>query len=145
MWFGRDFEAHRVIAEMTIQEKPEYVRRDFATRGLEPHDAVPPLWEALWNFGVDIRPPPFLGFWSHAGVLFAFSYVMMLVLFSVLAWLLSDSQFRMSVWMVLLCPTWVVVPSLITAWQSQRKFGNFALPPWSEYPKMQETKTGAQP
>jgi hypothetical protein len=47
---------------MTPARKLESYKQHMAARGIGEWNAFPPLWRILWQFGVAIPPPPFLGF-----------------------------------------------------------------------------------
>ena len=47
---------------MTQTRKLESYKQHMAARGVGEWNAFPPLWRLLWQLGITIPPPPFLGF-----------------------------------------------------------------------------------
>jgi len=129
---------------MTHQEKVDYLVRDFANWGLKRRDVIPPAWPMLWELGIFVPPPPFLGVWLHAALLATVFYAGALCFTSAMAWFLSESpRMRLSAWEILGWPICFALPlAVFFAWESRQRFRRLALPRWSEYPKMQEPKRG---
>jgi hypothetical protein len=58
---------------MTHSHKLEKMQKHMAALGVAPSTAAPPIWRLLWQLGIDLPPPLFLGFWQialFAGIFF---------------------------------------------------------------------------
>lgn len=65
---------------MMRPSKLEHYKQHMAARGVGEATAFPPAWQMLWSMGVELPPPPFMGFVPLAliagglfGPLFAFA------------------------------------------------------------------------
>lgn len=70
---------------MTQLSKIDDYKQRMSANGISPGTAFPPAWRVLWRLGVELPPPPFLGFVPLAfitGVIFG-------VLFGLAIWLLA--------------------------------------------------------
>jgi hypothetical protein len=70
---------------MTQLRKIEDYKQRMAAKGVSQRTALPPAWRVLWHFGVELPPPPFLGFVPLAlitGAIFG-------VLFGLAMWLIA--------------------------------------------------------
>ena len=68
---------------MTQLSKLETYKQKMADRGVGNAEAFPPAWRILWRFGLEIPPPPFLGFAPLAiftGLTFGLSFGLLLFL-----------------------------------------------------------------
>jgi|JI8StandDraft_2_1071088.scaffolds.fasta_scaffold280417_1 hypothetical protein len=70
---------------MTQLSKIDHYKQRMAANGISPGTAFPPAWRVLWRLGVEVPPPPFVGFVPLAlitGVVFG-------VLFGLAIWLFA--------------------------------------------------------
>ena len=74
---------------MTQTRKLENYKRHMAARGVGEWTAFPPLWRMLWQLGVSVPPPPFLGFLS----LLALAGGVFGPLFALVIWLFENGRY----------------------------------------------------
>lgn len=75
---------------MTNSSKLEMYKQHIAANGVGESTAFPPAWSMLWSIGVNLPPPPFLGFVP----LVLISGGMFGPLFAIGAWLLGNRGLR---------------------------------------------------
>jgi len=115
---------------MTHSEKVEAARRQLTGSGVAESNWAPPLWKLMWWMGLEVPPPPFLGFWRNAllmGGLCAAS-------FWGLMWFGLWSRQGMPAWTaVLLAVAGGSLFGVFMALYHRRMARKHRLPAWSDY------------
>ena len=115
---------------MEPSEKIARIQQRMAELGISPSNAVPPLWKLLWQSGVDIPPPLFMGFGSIALLMGGFFGVF----WGLLMWVIMWSRQGMPTWLVLAAAAMAgVLFGLCMAAYFRHLARRHKLPSWAEF------------
>jgi hypothetical protein len=117
---------------MTRTRKLETYKQHMVANGVGEATAFPPAWQLLWSVGLEIPPPPFLGFVSLALIAGGFFGPM----FGLGAWLLGNRGVQEmpvteALWVVLITGA---AFGLIMATYYRRMARRHRLGPWAAFP-----------
>ncbi len=116
---------------MDHREKVDHLLDDLGRKGVSRFTTAPPIYRLLWQLGIEVPPPHFIGFWPLAlgmGLFFA-------VTWGLLMWLLLWRTQNMPLVIgfassVLAGFGFGVVMAAYYRWRARK----LALPRWEDYP-----------
>jgi hypothetical protein len=118
----------------THAEKVEYLIRDLAHHGWQRNAVAPPLFRLLWKLGIEVPPPPFLGYLGHALLIGGFFSVGWYLSMLVWCWYWQLWEVLGPLQLLLIAAVAGPLFGLMMAGPRLRGRPDLKLPPWRGYP-----------